>query len=45
MARGLRIFPKTLTGRIMLVTALGIFLVQGINSFIRYEAMKGRAVV
>lgn len=45
MTRGLRIFPKTLTGRIMLVTALGVLLVQGINSFIRYEAMKGRAVV
>lgn len=34
-----------MTGRIMLVTALGVLLVQGINSFIRYEAMKGRAVV
>ncbi|MBK6707856.1 MAG: two-component sensor histidine kinase [Sphingomonadales bacterium] len=45
MARGLRFFPRTLTGRIMLVTALGVLLVQGINSFIRYESMKGRAVV
>lgn len=45
MARGLRIFPRNMTGRIMLVIALGVLLVQGINSFIRYEAMKGRAVV
>lgn len=45
MAGGLRILPRNMTGRIMLVTALGVLLVQGINSFIRYEAMKGRAVV
>lgn len=45
MAGGLRLFPRNMTGRIMLVTALGVLLVQGINSFIRYEAMKARAVV
>ncbi len=45
MIRGLRIFPKTLTGRIMLVTALGVLLVQGINTVIRYQAFQGRAIV
>ncbi len=45
MARGLRLFPRTLTGRIMLVTALGVLLVQGINTAMRYQMLKGRAVI
>jgi signal transduction histidine kinase len=44
-ARGLSLFPRTLTGRIMLVTALGVLLVQGINTIIRYQAFQARAVV
>lgn len=45
MFRGLRFFPRNMTGRIMLVAALGVLVVQGINTYIRYEALKGRAVV
>jgi len=40
-----RFFPRTLTARIMLVTALGVLLVQGINTVIRYQAFQARAVV
>lgn len=39
------LLPRNMTGRIMLVVALGLLLVQGINTYIRYEALKGRAVV
>jgi signal transduction histidine kinase len=34
-----------MTGRIMLVTALGVLLVQGINTAMRYRAFQARAVV
>lgn len=40
-----RLFPRTLTARIMLVTALGVLLVQGINTVIRYQTFQARAVV
>jgi signal transduction histidine kinase len=40
-----RLWPRNMTGRIMLVTALGVLLVQGINTVMRYEMLKGRAVV
>lgn len=45
MFGGLRLFPRNMTGRIMLVIALGVLLVQGINTFIRYQAFQGRAIV
>lgn len=45
MFGGLRFFPRNMTGRIMLVTALGVLLVQGINTAIRYRAFQGRSVV
>ena len=41
----IRLWPRNMTGRIMLVTALGVLLVQGINTTIRYQMLKGRAVV
>lgn len=41
----LRFWPRNMTGRIMLVTALGVLLVQGINTAMRYQMLKGRAVV
>jgi signal transduction histidine kinase len=41
----LRLWPRNMTGRIMLVTALGVLLVQGINTVMRYQMLKGRAVV
>ncbi|MGL5836977.1 MAG: sensor histidine kinase [Sphingorhabdus sp.] len=37
--------PRTLTGRIMLVTALAVLLVQGINMAMRYQMLRGRAVI
>lgn len=40
-----RFFPRTLMGRIMLVTALGVMLVQGINTVLRYQAFQARALV
>ncbi len=40
-----RLIPGTLAGRIMLVTAIGVLLVQGLNSAIRYQAFQARAVV
>lgn len=40
-----RLIPRTLTARIMLVTALGVLLVQGINTVIRYQAFEARAIV
>ena len=45
MFGGLRFFPRNMTGRIMLVAALGVLLVQGINTAMRYQMLKGRAVV
>jgi signal transduction histidine kinase len=41
----IRLWPRNMTGRIMVVTALGVLLVQGINTAMRYQMLKGRAVV
>lgn len=40
-----RLGPKSMVGQIMLVTALAIFLIQSINTVIRVQAFRGRAVV
>ena len=45
MFGGLRFFPRSMTGRIILITAFGLLLVQGINTAMRYQMLKGRAVV
>jgi signal transduction histidine kinase len=43
--REFRIWPRNMTGRIMLVTALGVLLVQGVNTMMRYQMLTGRAVI
>jgi signal transduction histidine kinase len=41
----LRLWPRDMTGRMMLITALGVLLVQAINTAMRYQAIQARMVV
>lgn len=43
--RGIRIWPRSLYGQILLVTASALFVAQGINAFMLLAGSRGRAIV